>query len=92
MTVFIFASESEGNEMEKLYTRKEAASILGISIATLDTARTAGAISFVQYVPNGCVYFTNEALQEYVVKCTHRALPLEKRETYRKQRLRQEVV
>ncbi len=72
--------------MEKLYTRKEAATILGISIATLDAARTNGTISFVQYVPNGCVYFTNEALQEYVAKCTHRAFPLEKRNTYRKQR------
>lgn len=74
--------------MEKLYTRKEAATILGISLATLDTARTTGAISFVQYVPNGCVYFTNEALQEYVAKCTHRAVPVEKQATYRKQRLR----
>lgn len=74
--------------MEKLYTRKEAAAILGISIATLDTARTNGAISFVQYVPNGCVYFTSEALQEYVAKCTHRAVPIEKQATYRKQRLR----
>lgn len=74
--------------MEKLYTRKEAATILGISITTLDSARTNGAISFVQYVPNGCVYFTNEALQEYVAKCTHRALPSERRDTYRTQRLR----
>ena len=74
--------------MEKLYTRKEAATILGISMTTLDTARITGAISFVQYVPNGCVYFTNEALQEYVAKCTHRALPHEKRNTYRKQRSR----
>lgn len=74
--------------MEKLYTRKEAATILGMSITTLDTARTTGAISFVQYVPNGCVFFTSEALQEYIAKCTHRALPLEKRETLRKQRSR----
>lgn len=74
--------------MEKLYTRKEAAVLLGISLATLDTARTTGAISFVQYVPNGCVYFTSEALQEYVAKCTHRAVPIEKQATYRKQRLR----
>lgn len=74
--------------MEKLYTRKEAAVILGMSIATLDIARTTGAISFVQYVPNGCVYFTSEALQEYIAKCTHRALPLEKRETLRKQKSR----
>lgn len=74
--------------MEKLYTRKEAAVLLGISLATLDTARTNGAISFVQYVPNGCVYFTSEALQEYVAKCTHRAASIEKQATYRKQRLR----
>lgn len=73
--------------MEKLYTRKEAAAILGVSIATLDTARANGAISFVQYVPNGCVYFTNEAMQEYIAKCTHRAVSSEKRNTYRKQRV-----
>lgn len=36
--------------MEKLFTRKEAAKILGISIATLDTARNNGLISYVQYV------------------------------------------
>ena len=43
--------------MEKLFTRKEAAKILGISIATLDTARNNGLISYVQYVQNGCVLF-----------------------------------
>ena len=74
--------------MEKLHNRKETAEILGISIATLDTARANGAISFVQYVPNGCVYFTNDAIQEYIAKCTHRALPSEKRDTDRKKRLR----
>lgn len=52
--------------MEKLITRKEAAKISGISIATLDAARQNGLISYVQYVPNGCVYFTDTALQEYV--------------------------
>ena len=69
--------------MEKLITRKEAAKILGISIATLDAARNNGQISYVQYVENGCVYFTSAALQEYVAKCTHRAKPMEKKETYR---------
>ena len=73
--------------MEKLFTRKEAATLLGISIATLDAARISGAIAYVQYVPNGCVFFTSEALQEYVAKCTHRALPITKKETYRRQRL-----
>lgn len=58
--------------MEKLITRKEAAEILGISIATLDAARNNGLISYVQYVQNGCVYFTAAGLQEYIAKCTHR--------------------
>ena len=39
--------------MEKLITRKEAARILGISIATLDAARNNGLISYVQYVQTG---------------------------------------
>ena len=58
--------------MEKLITRKEAAEILGISIATLDAARNNGLISYVQYVQNGCVYFTSAGLQEYIAKwcCT----------------------
>ena len=70
-------------EMEKLITRREAAKLLGISISTLDEARNNGLISYIQYVPNGCVYFTNTGLQEYIAKCTHRAKPMEKRTTYR---------
>ena len=54
--------------MEKLISRKEAAKILGISIATLDAARSSGLISYVQYVQNGCVYFTDAGLQEYIVQ------------------------
>ena len=69
--------------MEKLITRKEAAKLLGISLTTLDEARNSGLISYIQYVPNGCVYFTSAGLQEYVAKCTHRAKPMDKRETYR---------
>jgi predicted site-specific integrase-resolvase len=69
--------------MEKMITRKEAAKLLGISLATLDEARNNGLISYVQYVPNGCVYFTDASLQEYVAKCTHRAKPVEKKSTYR---------
>lgn len=72
--------------MEKLITRKEAAKILGISIATLNAARNNGLIAYVQYVQNGCVYFTDAGLQEYVAKCTHRAKPMEKGTTYRKPR------
>ena len=63
--------------MEKLLTRKEAARLLGISIATLDAARTNGLVSFVQYCENGSVYFTETSLQEYVARSTHRAKPKE---------------
>ena len=69
--------------MEKLFTRKEAAKLLGISLTTLDDARNSGLISYIQYVPNGCVYFTDAALQEYIAKSTRRAKPMEKRSTYR---------
>jgi len=69
--------------MEKLISRKEAAKILGISIATLDVARNNGQISYVQYVESGCVYFTDSGLQEYIAKCTHKARPIEKSSTYR---------
>ncbi len=34
--------------MEKLLTRKEAAKLLGISIDTLDAARTKGQVSFLR--------------------------------------------
>ncbi len=74
--------------MDKLITRKEAAQFLGISIATLDAARSNGQISYVQYVENGCVYFTEAGLQEYIAKSTHRAKPMEKRPTYRTPRSR----
>ena len=63
--------------MEKLLTRKEAAKLLGISIATLDTARTNGLVSYVQYCENGSVYFTEVSLQEYIARSTHRAKPKE---------------
>ena len=53
--------------MEKLYNRKEAAAILGISIASLDNARYAGIISYIQYVPNGSVFFTEEAIQDEAI-------------------------
>ena len=61
--------------MVKLLKRKEAARLLGVSIATLDAARANGQVSFVQYVENGCVYFTEQGLQEYIARFTHRAKP-----------------
>lgn len=72
--------------MEKLISRKEAAEILGISLTTLDTARQNGLIAYIQYVENGCVYFTSACLQDYIQNCTHRANPIVHRETYRKPR------
>ena len=72
--------------MEKLINRKEAAKLLGVSLTTLDEARNSGLITYIQYVPNGCVYFTDESLQEYIAKSTHRAKQIEKRTTYRKLR------
>ncbi len=72
--------------MEKLFSRKEAASVLGISLATLDAARADGLIAYVQYVSNGCVYFTELALQEYIARSTHRAKPRESNSAYRKRR------
>lgn len=70
--------------MEKMYTRREAASMLGISLTSLDTARNTGAIAFIQYVPNGSVFFAEDALQEYIAKHTYQAKPEERRVTYRK--------
>lgn len=58
--------------MEKLLTRKEAAVVLGISLAMLDSTRACGQIAFVQYVDNGCVYFTESGLREYIARSTHR--------------------
>ena len=72
--------------MDKMYSRKDAAHILGISLTTLDAARTSGLIAYVQYVDNGCVYFTEAGIQEYIARCTHRAKPRENNATYRKPR------
>ena len=61
--------------MQNLISRKDAAEILGISVKTLDQARLNGLIAYVQFVENGCVYFTETAIDEYIAKCTHRAKP-----------------
>ena len=39
-------------ELKRIYTRKEAAQYLGISLATLDVAKNNGSISYIQYVTN----------------------------------------
>ena len=72
--------------MEKLLSRREAASILGISLSSLDNARADGTIAYVQYVENGCVYFTEASLQEYVARSTIRARPVSHGTTCRSRR------
>ncbi len=61
--------------MEQLYSRKEAAEFLGISVATLDRARLSKEIAYVQYGYGCRVKFTALALQEYTCRCVHRAKP-----------------
>lgn len=70
--------------VDKLIKRKEAAEMLGISLDTLDHARMEGLITYVQYVENGCVYFTEVGLQEYIARSTHRARPKDNNPTFRK--------
>ncbi len=70
--------------MKKLYTRKEAAEILEISLPTLDAARKKGLIAFVQYKSGGCVYFTEQAVSEYIARCTNRAKPIHQNTTARR--------
>lgn len=72
--------------MDKLYSRKEAAQVLGISLSKLDRAKAAGLISYIQYVENGSILFSDAALREFVVRNTKKALPLKPRYTARKQR------
>ena len=61
--------------MEKLMTRKEAARYLGVGLTTLDAARAEGKITYIQYAENGSVRFTEDSLQEYIARNTHRARP-----------------
>jgi hypothetical protein len=82
-----FLVSGRGADMEKLFSRKEAAKLLGVSLPTLDLARSTGLISYVQYVENGCVYFTEAGIQEYIARSTHRAKPRENVMTYRKRRV-----
>ena len=69
--------------MDPLIGRKEAARILGISLATLDSARQNGEISYVQYTKNGKIYFTETNLQAYIAKNTHQSLPRTHKHTFR---------
>lgn len=73
--------------MENLLTRQEAADVLGVCINTLDSERYAGRLAYIQRRPGGKVWITMEAIQEYLARATHPAVPERAiRETYRRKR------
>lgn len=57
--------------MSELLTRSDAARQLGISTDTLDRLRKGGKIAFVQHVKGGKVWFTEDAIREYLARSTH---------------------
>lgn len=61
-----------------LLTRKEAADRLGVTVATLDSERVGGHMAFIQRKPGGKVWITEEAIEEYLARATHRAKPVAK--------------
>ena len=70
-----------------LLTREEAAQRLRISTDTLDRLRRAGKIAYIQHVKGGKVWFTEDAVREYIARTTHAAQPQsEVKGTYRKRR------
>ena len=69
-------------------SRKEAAATLGISVAAIDNLRRAGKIAFIQYVPNGKVFFSEQDITEFVAQSHHPASPVPPAITYRRQRTR----
>lgn len=76
------------NRMGTLLTRKEAADRLGISVVTLDELRTSRQLAYIQHKPNGKVWITEEAINDYLARANHPVRPpirLE-RDTYRKRR------
>lgn len=52
----------------KLYTRKEAAQILGVGLTTLDKLRNTGRLGYYQAVPGGKVQFTQQQLDAFLIK------------------------
>lgn len=74
--------------MSNLLTRKEAAARLGISVATLDAERTSGQLAYIQRKPNGKVWITEEAINDYLARANHpvRLQIRPQRDTYRRRR------
>lgn len=50
----------------KLYTRKEAAQMLGVGLTTLDKLRNTGRLGYYQAVPGGKVQFTQQQLDAFL--------------------------
>ena len=50
----------------KLYTRQEAAKMLGVGLTTLDKLRNTGRLGYYQAVPGGKVQFTQAQLDAYL--------------------------
>lgn len=74
--------------MPDMLTRKEAAQRLGISEDTLDAERRKGRIAFIQRKKGGKVWFTENAIAEYIARITHPARPEPQIvNTYRKRRV-----
>ena len=74
--------------MQVMLTRKEAASRLCVSTDVLDELRKEGKLSFIQHKPNGKVWITEDAINEYLARATHHAVPAKPViETLRKRRV-----
>lgn len=61
--------------MPVMFTRKEAAERLGISVDTLDAERKAGHLAYIQRKPGGKVWITEVALADYLARATHPVMP-----------------
>lgn len=73
--------------MQVLYSRKQAAERLGVSLPTLDALRADRRLAYVQRVPGGKVQITETAIEEYLARATHTARPIrEVTGTYRRRR------
>lgn len=74
--------------MSPSLTRKAAAERLGISLVTLDEERKAGRLDYIQRAPGCRAMFRESALETWLARCTHQAIPMQvlNRTTYRKPR------
>lgn len=73
--------------MESLMTRREAAAYMGISVSTIDRILKSGQMAYVQRIPNGKVWISLNAINEYIARVTRPAMPVPaNRQTYRRQR------